>query len=168
MHYARKGIVTPEMEFVALRESMLLEQLLKDPVFASRLRQHPGQPLGAQLPKQVTPEFVRSEVAAGRAIIPANVNHPELEPMIIGRNFKSPRAGASHSSSVRFVPRSLMAPFDTVLITNTMSRVPLPFIKNRPTPASAAAIPNWLELSLPVQVMVDPPGANVAEATPHP
>jgi len=88
MHYARKGIITPEMEFVALRESMLLEQLLNDPVYASRSRQHPGQPLGAQLPKQVTPEFVRSEVAAGRAIIPANVNHPELEPMIIGRNFK--------------------------------------------------------------------------------
>jgi phosphomethylpyrimidine synthase len=88
MHYARKGIITPEMEFVALRESMLLEQLLNDPVYASRSRQHPGQPLGAQLPQQVTPEFVRSEVAAGRAIIPANVNHPELEPMIIGRNFK--------------------------------------------------------------------------------
>jgi phosphomethylpyrimidine synthase len=88
MHYARKGIITPEMEFVALRESMLLEQLLMDPVYASRVRQHPGQPLGAQLPKQVTPEFVRSEVAAGRAIIPANINHPELEPMIIGRNFK--------------------------------------------------------------------------------
>jgi phosphomethylpyrimidine synthase len=88
MHYARKGIITPEMEFAALRESMLLEQLLKDPVYASRVRQHLGQPLGAQLPEQVTPEFVRSEVAAGRAIIPANVNHPELEPMIIGRNFK--------------------------------------------------------------------------------
>ena len=88
IHYARKGIITPEMEFVALRESMLLEQLLEDPVFASRSRQHPGQPLGAQFPEQVTPEFVRSEVAAGRAIIPANVNHPELEPMIIGRNFK--------------------------------------------------------------------------------
>ena len=88
MHYARKGIVTPEMEFVALRESMRLEQLLEDPSHASRFRQHPGQPLGAQLPKLVTPEFVRSEVAAGRAIIPANVNHPELEPMIIGRNFK--------------------------------------------------------------------------------
>jgi len=88
MHYARKGIITPEMEFVALRESMLLEQLLEDPFYASLLRQHPGLPLGAQLPKQVTPEFVRSEVAAGRAIIPANVNHPELEPMIIGRNFK--------------------------------------------------------------------------------
>jgi phosphomethylpyrimidine synthase len=88
MHYARQGIITPEMEFVALRESMLLEQLLEDPFQASRLRQHPGQPLGAQLPKQVTPEFVRAEVAAGRAIIPANINHPELEPMIIGRNFK--------------------------------------------------------------------------------
>ena len=88
MHYARKGVITPEMEFVALRESMLLEQLWEDPSHASRLRQHPGQPLGAHLPKLVTPEFVRSEVAAGRAIIPANVNHPELEPMIIGRNFK--------------------------------------------------------------------------------
>ena len=88
MHYARKGVITPEMEFVALRESMLLERLLEDPLYASRVRQHPGQPLGAQIPQQVTPEFVRSEVAEGRAIIPANVNHPELEPMIIGRNFK--------------------------------------------------------------------------------
>ena len=88
MHYARNGIVTPEMEFVALRESMLLERLLQDPRYASILRQHPGQSLGAQLPEQITPEFVRKEVAAGRAIIPANVNHPELEPMIIGRNFK--------------------------------------------------------------------------------
>ncbi|HWO01876.1 MAG TPA: phosphomethylpyrimidine synthase ThiC [Blastocatellia bacterium] len=88
MHYARKGIVTPEMEFVALRESMLLERLLQDPIYASLLRQHQGQPSGARLPKNVTPEFVRAEVAAGRAIIPANVNHPELEPMIIGRNFK--------------------------------------------------------------------------------
>jgi phosphomethylpyrimidine synthase len=88
MHYARKGVITPEMEFVALRESMLLERLLEDPLYASRVRQHPGQPLGAQIPQQVTPEFVRSEVAAGRAIIPANINHPELEPMIIGRNFK--------------------------------------------------------------------------------
>jgi phosphomethylpyrimidine synthase len=88
MHYARKGIVTPEMEFVALRESMQLERLLQDPAYAMILRQHPGQSLGAQLPEHITPEFVRREVAAGRAIIPANVNHPELEPMIIGRNFK--------------------------------------------------------------------------------
>ena len=64
MHYARRGIVTPEMEFVALRESMLLERLLQDPRYASILRQHPGHSLGAQLPEQITPEFVRKEVAA--------------------------------------------------------------------------------------------------------
>jgi phosphomethylpyrimidine synthase len=88
MHYARKGIVTPEMEFVALRESMLLERLFENPAYASLLRQHRGESFGARLPQQVTPEFVRVEVATGRAIIPSNVNHPELEPMIIGRNFK--------------------------------------------------------------------------------
>ncbi len=88
MHYARKGIVTPEMEFVALRESMLLERLFEDSAYASLLKQHRGCSFGARLPEQVTPEFVRAEVAAGRAIIPANINHPELEPMIIGRNFK--------------------------------------------------------------------------------
>src|SRR5258708_13681849 len=88
MHYARKGIVTPEMEFVALRESMLLERLFEDSAYASLLKQHRGCSFGARLPEQVTPEFVRAEVAAGRAIIPANINHPELEPMIIGRTFK--------------------------------------------------------------------------------
>jgi phosphomethylpyrimidine synthase len=88
MHYARKGIVTAEMEFVALRESMQLERLLQDPYYAPLARQHRGQSWGARLPDQITPEFVRAEVAAGRAIIPANINHPELEPMIIGRNFK--------------------------------------------------------------------------------
>jgi phosphomethylpyrimidine synthase len=104
MHYARKGIVTPEMEFVALRESMLLERLLQDPGYASILRQHPGQPLGAQLPEQITPEFVRKEVAAGRAIIPANINHPELEPMIIGRNFKVKINGNIGNSAVTSSP----------------------------------------------------------------
>ncbi len=84
MHYARQGIITPEMEFVALRESMRLDEL-NQPGLQS---QHPGQAWGAVLPKQITPEFVRSEIAAGRAIIPANINHPELEPMIIGRNFR--------------------------------------------------------------------------------
>ena len=88
MHYARKGSVTPEMEFVALRESMLLERLFENPAYAALLRQHRGESFGAHLPQKVTPEFVRDEVAAGRAIIPSNVNHPELEPMIIGRNFK--------------------------------------------------------------------------------
>ena len=88
MHYARTGIITPEMEFVALRESMHLDQLLEDPAYRSLLSQHRGQPIGAKLPPRITPEFVRQEVAAGRAIIPANINHRELEPMIIGRNFR--------------------------------------------------------------------------------
>lgn len=88
LHYARKGIITPEMEFVALRESMRMDQLAQDSAHASLLRQHPGEALGARIPREITPEFVRAEVAAGRAIIPSNINHPELEPMIIGRNFK--------------------------------------------------------------------------------
>ena len=88
MHYARKGVITPEMEFIALRESMRLDQLAQEGAYRPLLSQHRGQPFGAQLPSQITPEFVRAEVAAGRAIIPANINHPELEPMIIGRNFK--------------------------------------------------------------------------------
>ncbi len=88
MHYARQGIVTPEMEFVAIRENQRLDELRSDPRYAKLLRQHPGEAFGARLPDRVTPEFVRDEVAAGRAIIPANINHPELEPMIIGRNFR--------------------------------------------------------------------------------
>jgi phosphomethylpyrimidine synthase len=83
MHYARKGIVTPEMEYVAIRENLRLEAL-KD---SALLRQHRGHSFGAAIPNRVSPEFVRDEVARGRAIIPANINHPELEPMIIGRNF---------------------------------------------------------------------------------
>ena len=83
MHYARKGIITPEMEYVAIRENLRLEQLKG----SGLLRQHRGQSFGAALPDKVTAEFVRDEIARGRAIIPANINHPELEPMIIGRNF---------------------------------------------------------------------------------
>ncbi len=100
MHYARQGMVTPEMEFVALRESMRLEELRRDPAYASLLRSHPGRSFGASLPEQITPEFVRREVAAGRAIIPANLNHPELEPMIIGRNFKVKINGNIGNSAV--------------------------------------------------------------------
>lgn len=85
--YARAGIITPEMEFVALRENARLHQMRADGPRDSLFRQHPGAPLGAAIPREITPEFVRSEVARGRAIIPANINHPELEPMIIGRNF---------------------------------------------------------------------------------
>ncbi len=88
MHYARRGVVTPEMEFVALRENMGREQALKTTDDRSSLNhQHRGESFGASVPRFVTPEFVRDEVARGRAIIPANVNHPEAEPMAIGRNF---------------------------------------------------------------------------------
>ena len=83
MHYARQGIITPEMEFVAIRENLLLEQLQGSEL----LKQHPGNSFGASIPEKVTAEFVREEIARGRAIIPANINHPEQEPMIIGRNF---------------------------------------------------------------------------------
>jgi phosphomethylpyrimidine synthase len=86
MHYARRGIVTPEMEFVAIRENLRREAMLAA-LPAAVTRQHPGQSFGAAIPAVITPEFVRGEVARGRAIIPANVNHPETEPMIIGRNF---------------------------------------------------------------------------------
>ena len=88
MSYARKGIVTPEMEFIAIRETQLRKDARRQsPDTARGAEQHPGQAWGARLPHTITPEFVRDEVARGRAIIPANVNHPEIEPMIIGRNF---------------------------------------------------------------------------------
>ena len=83
MHYARQGIITPEMEFIAIRENQRLDEL-KD---KRLLRRHAGESFGAQIPERITPEFVREEVARGRAIIPCNINHTELEPMIIGRNF---------------------------------------------------------------------------------
>ena len=83
MHYARQGVVTPEMEFIAIRENCMREAYREE---VRRLR-HPGMGFGANLPEEVTPEFVRDEVAAGRAIIPSNINHPETEPMVIGRNF---------------------------------------------------------------------------------
>ncbi len=85
LHYARKGIITPEMEYIAIRENMKLAKVKAEGNIVAE--QHPGHNFGAFLPEEITPEFVRQEVAAGRAIIPANINHPELEPMIIGRNF---------------------------------------------------------------------------------
>ncbi len=83
MHYARRGIITPEMEFIAIRENQRMDAIRE----AHLLQQHAGESFGASIPKSISAEFVRSEVARGRAIIPANINHPELEPMIIGRNF---------------------------------------------------------------------------------
>jgi len=96
LHYARQGIITPEMEFIAIRENMKREQLRGEMLSSAECaglpsnslhKQHPGQSFGAAIPEEITAEFVRAEVARGRAIIPANINHPELEPMIIGRNF---------------------------------------------------------------------------------
>ena len=96
MHYARQGIITPEMEYVAIRENnnrrAYLESLRKTGKMGEKMaallcRQHPGQNFGASIPEEITPEFVRDEIARGRAIIPNNINHPESEPMIIGRNF---------------------------------------------------------------------------------
>ena len=88
MYYARQGIITPEMEYVAIRENQRLTELRADPAYKKLLKQHPGENYGANLPDVMTAEFVREEIASGRAIIPANINHPELEPMIIGRNFR--------------------------------------------------------------------------------
>ncbi len=85
MHYARQGIITEEMEFVAIRENQRLQEMQAAGLTPSRL--HKGNNFGSEIPAKITPEFVRSEIAAGRAVIPANINHPELEPVIIGRNF---------------------------------------------------------------------------------
>ncbi len=82
MHYARQGIITPEMEYIAIRENQNMEKMRE--LYKG---QHPGERFGAEIPETITPEFVRDEVARGRAIIPVNINHPEIEPMIIGRNF---------------------------------------------------------------------------------
>jgi len=97
MHYAKKGIITPEMEYIAIREDQRREHYVESLRTAGGktgqkmvdllMKQHPGQSFGASIPERITPEFVRSEVARGRAIIPNNINHPESEPMIIGRNF---------------------------------------------------------------------------------
>lgn len=89
MHYARQGIITPEMEYIAIRENCNLSALKRDARYQTLLRQHPGHAWGASIPDEITPEFIRQEVASGRAIIPCNVNHPELEPMIIGRCFRT-------------------------------------------------------------------------------
>jgi phosphomethylpyrimidine synthase len=127
MHYARKGVITPEMEFVALRESMLFDRLSQNPRYTGLMSQHSGEPFGAHIPGRITPEFVREEVASGRAIIPANVNHPELEPMIIGRNFKvkvNANIGNSavSSSPVEEVEKMIQAAYwgaDTIMDLST-------------------------------------------------
>ncbi len=165
MHYARQGIITPEMEYVAIRENnnrnAYVESLKatgpKGQKMADILcRQHPGQNFGASIPNEITPEFVRSEVARGRAIIPANINHPESEPMIIGRNFLTKinanignsALGSSIQEEVEKMTWSLRWGGDTVMDLSTGKNIHETrewIIRNSPVPIGTVPIYQALE-----------------------
>jgi len=165
MHYARKGIITPEMEFIAIRENLrrreYLETLRQSGPQGERLakllgRQHRGQSFGAALPEEITPEFVRTEVARGRAIIPCNVNHPETEPMIIGRNFLvkinanigNSALGSSISEEVDKMTWSIRWGGDTVMDLSTGKNIHETrewIIRNSPVPIGTVPIYQALE-----------------------
>jgi len=151
MHYARKGIITPEMEYIAIRENQRRENM-------SELlqTQHPGQDFGASIPKMITPEFVRDEVARGRAIIPMNINHPEIEPMIIGRNFLvkinanigNSALGSSISEEVEKMVWSTRWGGDTVMDLSTGKNIHETrewIIRNSPVPIGTVPIYQALE-----------------------
>lgn len=148
LHYARAGIITPEMHFIALRENMALTD--------DGVRSHQGESFGAAIPKQITAEFVRQEVAAGRAIIPANINHPEAEPMIIGRNFKvkvnANIGNSSVSSSIEEEVEKLVWATrwgaDTVMDLSTGRRIHQTrdwILRNSPVPIGTVPIYQALE-----------------------
>jgi len=148
MHYARNGIVTPEMEFIAIRENQKMISGLE--------MQHPGQSFGARLPKVITPEFVRDEVARGRAIIPANINHPESEPMIIGRNFLvkinanigNSALGSSIAEEVEKMTWAIRWGGDTVMDLSTGKHIHETrewIIRNSPVPIGTVPIYQALE-----------------------
>ncbi|HNQ04915.1 MAG TPA: phosphomethylpyrimidine synthase ThiC [Thiobacillaceae bacterium] len=165
MHYARQGIITPEMEFIAIRENLrrqeYLEGLRKTGAQGEKLakllgRQHPGQHFGASIPAEITPEFVRSEVARGRAIIPCNVNHPETEPMIIGRNFLvkvnanigNSALGSSISEEVDKMTWAIRWGGDTVMDLSTGKNIHETrewIIRNSPVPIGTVPIYQALE-----------------------
>ena len=165
MHYARQGIVTPEMEYIAIRENLRRAeyiQSLKDtgPMgekLASLMgRQHRGERFGAEIPAEITPEFVRSEVARGRAIIPANINHPETEPMIIGRNFLvkinanigNSALGSSIGEEVEKMTWSIRWGGDTVMDLSTGKHIHETrewIIRNSPVPIGTVPIYQALE-----------------------
>lgn len=156
MHYARRGIITPEMEYIALRESLRLQELRTDPRYMRLLRQHPGMSFGAAIPAAITPEFVREEVARGRAIIPANINHPELEPMIIGRNFRvkingnlgNSALGSSIAEEVEKMIWAIRWGADTVMDLSTGKNIHETrewLIRNAPTPIGTVPIYQALE-----------------------
>ncbi len=151
MHYARRGIVTPEMEFVAIRENQKREGLGE-----LLLRQHPGESFGASIPKLITPEFVRDEIARGRAIIPANINHPEAEPMIIGRNFLvkinanigNSALGSSIQEEVEKMTWSIRWGGDTVMDLSTGKNIHETrewIVRNSPVPIGTVPIYQALE-----------------------
>ncbi len=165
MHYARQGIITPEMEFIAIRENnnrrAYIESLRNGGPQGQRLadllcRQHPGQHFGASIPEEITPEFVRSEVARGRAVIPANINHPEAEPMIIGRNFLTKlnanignsALGSSIQEEVEKMTWSIRWGGDTVMDLSTGKNIPETrewIIRNSPVPIGTVPIYQALE-----------------------
>ncbi len=165
MHYARRGVVTPEMEFIAIRENLnrraYLESLRAAGPTGEKMarllgRQHRGQSFGASLPEEITPEFVRDEVARGRAIIPANINHPESEPMVIGRNFLvkinanigNSALGSSISEEVDKMTWAIRWGGDTVMDLSTGKNIHETrewIIRNSPVPIGTVPIYQALE-----------------------
>jgi phosphomethylpyrimidine synthase len=156
MHAARCGTITPEMEFVALRETMMLDALRSNPAYEKLLRQHEGENFGVAMPKQITPEFVRAEISAGRAILPANINHTELEPMVIGRSFKVKINGnignsAVHSSIEDEIEKMLWAIHwgsDTIMDLSTGENIYETrewLLRNAPVPLGTVPIYQALE-----------------------
>ena len=165
MHYARRGLITPEMEFIAIRENMnraaYIESLQGTGPMGERMaklltRQHPGQSFGASIPGEITPEFVRDEVARGRAIIPSNINHPESEPMIIGRNFLvkinanigNSALGSSIAEEVDKMTWSIRWGGDTVMDLSTGKNIHETrewIIRNSPVPIGTVPIYQALE-----------------------
>lgn len=157
MAYAKRGIVTPEMEFVALRERARVDALMDDPRYRKLLRSHPGaDPLAPKTAKDITPEFVRDEVARGRAIIPANINHPELEPMAIGRAFRvkingnlgNSAVSSSLTEEVEKMVWSLRWGADTIMDLSTGPRIHETrewIVRNCPAPVGTVPIYQALE-----------------------
>ncbi|MDD5295284.1 MAG: phosphomethylpyrimidine synthase ThiC [Rhodocyclaceae bacterium] len=165
MHYARRGIITPEMEFVAIRENLnrraYIESLRASGPTGQKMvelmaRQHPGQNFGASMPEEITPEFVRSELARGRVIIPANINHPEAEPMAIGRNFLvkinanigNSALGSSINEEVDKMTWSIRWGGDTVMDLSTGKHIHETrewIIRNSPVPIGTVPIYQALE-----------------------
>ena len=165
MHYARRGIITPEMEFAAIRENMRRDEYLESlrqsgpdgEKLARRLtRQHAGQSFGASIPQRITPEFVRDEIARGRAILPANINHPESEPMVIGRNFLvkinanigNSALGSSISQEVEKMTWAIRWGGDTIMDLSTGKHIHETrewILRNSPVPIGTVPIYQALE-----------------------